>query len=142
LAEKIAKYKLIDHTADVGVDIFGNTLSELFSNAGFAMFDIITDITTVDAKDQHIVKVEGIDKEQLLVNWLGELLYLYDVKSLLFKDFLITNINENLLTATIRGEKYCETKHAINTEIKAVTHHALSVKHEHNQWKARVIFDL
>lgn len=138
----MARYQLIDHTADIGIDIFGNTLSELFSNAGFALFDIITDITTVDAKDQHMVKVEGIDKEQLLVNWLGELLYLYDVKSLLFTDFLITDMDENRLAAAIRGEKYCETKHPIKTEIKAVTHHALSVKHEQNQWKARVIFDL
>ncbi len=138
----MAKYKLIDHTADIGIDIYGDTLSELFSNAGFAMFDIITDITTVDPKDPYIVKVEGVDKEQLLVNWLGELLYLYDIKSLLFRDFLISTMNENQLTATIRGEKYIETKHTINTEIKAVTHHALSVKHEHNQWKARVIFDL
>ncbi|MDR4504479.1 MAG: archease [Candidatus Scalindua sp.] len=138
----MTKYKLIDHTADIGIDIFGNTLSDLFSNAGFAMFDIITDITAVDAKDEHIVRIEGIDKEQLLVNWLGELLYLHDVKCLLFKDFLITDMNKNHLTATIRGEKYIETKHAINTVIKAVTHHALSVRHEHNQWKARVIFDL
>ncbi|GJQ59054.1 MAG: archease [Candidatus Scalindua sp. AMX11] len=140
------RYTLIDHTADIGIDIFGDTLSDLFSNAGFAMFDIITDITTVEAKDQRIIKVEGIDREQLLVDWLGELLYLYDVKNLLFKDFLITDMNENQLTAsltaTIRGEKYCETKHTINTEIKAVTHHALSVKLEHNRWKARVIFDL
>ncbi len=142
----MTKYKLIDHTADIGIDVFGDTMGELFSNAGFAMFDIITDITAVDAGEQFIVNAEGIDKEQLLVNWLSELLYLYEVKGLLFKDFLITHIDNNepahSLEATIHGEKYIEGKHTINTGIKAVTHHALTVKHEHNKWKARVIFDV
>lgn len=69
------KYILIDHTADLGIDVFGSTLPELFTNAAFAMFDIITDLSRVDNTIEYNLEVSGIDKEQLLVNWLTELLY-------------------------------------------------------------------
>ena len=136
------KYTLIDHTADIGIDIVGATLQELFSNAGFALFDIITDLSKVECKVEHKVSISAIDREQLLVNWLTELLYLHDVKNLLFSEFCIMNITANQLDASIRGETFVEGKHVIKTEIKAVTYHCLSIVQEDHQWKARVIFDL
>ncbi len=136
------KYILIDHTADIGIDVFGGSLQELFTNAAFALFDIITDLSKVEGTVEYKINISGIDKEQLLVNWLSELLYLHDVKNLLFKDFCITDIKDNQLNASIRGEVFREDKHVIKTEIKAVTHHCLSIVQEDHQWKARVIFDI
>jgi len=80
------KYTLIDHTADIGIDVVGATLRELFTNAAFALFDIITDLSKVECTAEYNIKISGIDREQLLVNWLTELLYLHDVKNLLFKN--------------------------------------------------------
>lgn len=136
------KYKLIDHTADIGIDIFGSTLKELFSNAGYAMFDIITDLSSVDIKSTRTITVEGIDLEQLLVNWLSELLYLHEVENILFKEFSINYIEDNQLSATLHGELLNEKKHVIKTGIKAVTYHNLFIKKENDRWNARVIFDL
>ena len=136
------KYKLIDHTADIGIDIFGNTMQQLFSNAAFAMFDIITDLSTVEKKDTRIIVVEGIDKEQLLVNWLSELLYLHEIKNMLFKEFYINDMNDIQLKATIHGELLDEKRHVIKTAIKAVTYHNLTIKQENDHWRVRVIFDL
>lgn len=135
-------YILIDHTADIGIDVFGVSLQDLFTNAAFALFDIITDLSKVEGKITHTVSISGIDKEQLLVNWLQELLYLHDVKNLLFKDFSIEDITDNQLNATVRGDVMSEDKHVIKTEIKAVTYHCLSIVQESDHWKARVIFDL
>jgi len=117
-------------------------MKELFSNAGYAMFDIITDLSSVDSKNSRTIAVEGIDREQLLVNWLSELLYLHEVENILFKEFCIDKIEDNRLVATLCGEPLDERKHIIKTGIKAVTYHNLSVKEENNRWKARVIFDL
>lgn len=136
------KYILIDHTADTGIDVFGETLPDVFTNAAFALFDIITDLSCVEGKVEYKVKISGIDREQLLVNWLSELLYLYDVKNLLFKDFTITSITDNHLEASIRGEVFTEGKHVIKTGMKAVTYHGLSIVQKDCRWKARVIFDL
>ncbi len=136
------KYILIDHTADIGIDVYGESLQELFANAAFALFDIITELSKVEGKIAYAISVSGIDKEQLLVNWLHELLYLHDVKNLIFNDFCITDITDNQLHATVRGDVIREDKHVIKTEIKAVTYHCLSVVRENDGWKARVIFDL
>jgi SHS2 domain-containing protein len=136
------KYTLIDHTADIGIDVFGGSLRELFTNAAFALFDIITDLSKVEGTVEYKINISGIDKEQLLVNWLSELLYLHDVKNLLFKDFCIGDIHDNQLDASIWGEPFTDGKHEIKTEIKAVTYHGLSIVHENHQWKARIIFDL
>lgn len=139
---KMEKYILIDHTADIGIDVFGASLQELFANAAFALFDIITDLSKVEGKVEYNISISGIDKEQLLVNWLQELLYLHDVKNLLFNDFCIVDITDNQLDAVVRGDVMEEDKHVIKTEIKAVTYHCLSVIRENDCWKARVIFDL
>ena len=138
----MAKYILIDHTADIGIDVFGDSLQELFSHAAFALFDIITDLSRVEGKYEYKISVSGIDKEQLLVNWLSELLYLHDVKNLLFNNFYVADITVNQLNAVVRGEAFIENKHVIKTEMKAVTYHNLSIIQEDHRWKARVIFDL
>ncbi len=136
------KYTIVDHTADIGIDVFGDTLQDLFSNAGFALFDIITDLSTVECKVKHSLNIIGIDKEQLLVNWLSELLFLHDVKNLLFKNFDISQLSDYQLNADVSGEVFDEKRHIIKTEVKAVTHHNLSIIQKDQQWKARIIFDL
>lgn len=136
------KYIIIDHTADIGIDVFGDTLQDLFSNAGFALFDIITDLSTVECKVKHSLNIIGVDKEQLLVNWLSELLFLHDVKNLLFKNFCVNQLSDYQLNADVSGEVFDEKRHIIKTEVKAVTYHNLSIIQKDQQWKARIIFDL
>jgi len=136
------KYTIIDHTADIGIDVFGDTLQDLFSNAGFALFDIITDLSTVEYKVKHSLNIIGVDKEQLLVNWLSELLFLHDVKNLLFKNFCVNQLSDYQLNADVSGEVFDEKRHIIKTEVKAVTYHNLSIIQKDQQWKTRIIFDL
>lgn len=138
----MAKYILIDHTADIGIDVFGDSLQDLFANAAFAMFDIIADLSNVKNKDEYRISVSGVDREQLLVNWLSELLYLHDVNGLLFKDFTINNITDTQLDAIARGEGYKDGIHIIKTEMKAVTYHNLSIIKKDSQWQGRIIFDV
>src|SRR3990172_1517899 len=135
------KYTIIDHTADIGIDVFGDTLQDLFSNAGFALFDIITDLSTVECKVKHSLNIIGVDKEQLLVNWLSELLFLHDVKNLLFKNFCVNQLSDYQLNADVSGEVFDEKRHIIKTEVKAVTYHNLSIIQKDQQWKTRIIFN-
>lgn len=136
------KYIIIDHTADIGIDVFGDTLQDLFSNAGFALFDIITDLSTVECRVKHNLNIIGVDKEQLLVNWLSELLFLHDVNNLLFKNFCVNQLSDYQLNADVSGEVFDEKRHIIKTEVKAVTYHNLSIIQKDQQWKTRIIFDL
>lgn len=136
------RYELIDHTADLGIEVYGRDLRKLFQNAGHALFEIICDLSEVAETFEKRVAVDGEDLEQLMVVWLGELLYLHDVERLLLKRFKVEEIGERRLVATVYGEEFKEGHHTINTEIKAVTYHQIQVRQEEGRWRARVIFDL
>ena len=136
------KYEFIDHTADLGVEVYGKDLKELFENAGEALFEIICDMSNVIESVKRVITLESDDLEQLMVVWLGELLYLYDTERLLFKRFNIQRIGNNGLEAVLYGEELKTGHHTINAEIKAVTYHQIQVRQEENRWKSRVIFDM
>jgi SHS2 domain-containing protein len=136
------RYKLFDHTADVGVEAYGKTTNELFANAAFAVFDILTDLSHVNPIVERKIVVDGEGWEDLLVNYLREVLYMYNGEGLLLKEFSIIDIDPRRLVGKVAGAPFDPAKHTINTEIKAVTYHQAAVKEAHGMWTARVIFDV
>lgn len=136
------KFRLLDHTADLGILVYGKDLGELFTNAAEAFFTIITDLRMVRESTERAIQIESANLEDLMVNWLGELLYLHDVDGLLFKSFSIDELRDGTMKARARGEVFQEERHVIKTEIKAVTYHQIQVKEERGRWRARIIFDL
>ena len=136
------KYELIDHTADVGVKAKGKTLSECFENAAHGMFDLIADKSEIESIGQYTVELKADDLEQLLVDWLSELLFLQSAKNLIFGFFKVELDEKNKsLSAKIFGEKYDISKHRIGAEIKAVTYHMLEVKNK-KPFYVQVLFDI
>ena len=136
------KYELINHTADLGVEIYGRDLKELFQNAGEALFEILCDPSEVGDSVQRRLVVVGDDLEQLMVVWLGELLFLHETEGLLFKRFEVEEVGDTRLKATVHGERFKEGHHTIKAEVKAVTYHQIQVRHKGSGWISRVIFDL
>ena len=136
------RYKEFEHTADIGVDIYGNTLEELFQNAGYALFDTIVNAAAITPTVSRTVEITGDDPEMLLMNWLRELLYLCAVYQEVYAEFRIDSLGADALRATISGEPLDPDKHDVHTEIKAITYHQFSVTHEHNRWQAHVLFDV
>jgi SHS2 domain-containing protein len=135
-------YELIDHTADVGVKAYGKTLAEAFENIAKGMFDIITDKSEIDSIGEYNITLEAPDLEQLLVDWLSELLYLNSAKNLVFGFFKVQlDEKKPSLSASIFGEKYNVPKHKIGAEIKAVTYHMLEVKNK-KPYHVQVLFDI
>ncbi|MGA2332235.1 MAG: archease [Syntrophales bacterium] len=136
------RYKLFDHTADLGVEVHGKTANELFANAAFAVFDILADLSHVSPIVERRLVVDGEGWEDLLVNYLREILYLYNGEGLLLKEFSVVDIDPRHLEGKVAGEPFDPAKHTINTEIKAVTYHQAAVKEGQGMWTARVIFDV
>jgi SHS2 domain-containing protein len=134
------QYELIEHTADVGVKAYGKTVAEAFEHAAKGMFDIITDESTIDPVGQYAIQLEAPDLEQLLVDWLSQLIFLNDAQDLVFGKFQVT-LTGNRLTASVFGEKFDTKKHRMGVEIKAVTYHMLQVQ-EKNPIFVQVLFDI
>ncbi|HOX55159.1 MAG: archease [Candidatus Omnitrophica bacterium] len=136
-------YELIEHTADIGVRVSGSDLKQIFVKAALAMFDIIAEpCKSCDSikLNKFDIKIEGQDREELLVNWLNELLSLFDAKEVLFKEFKIDTLSETGLVAIIFG---CPRENCkIKAEIKAATYHELKIEKIDNGFVAQVIFDV
>jgi SHS2 domain-containing protein len=135
-------YHTFDHTADLGLAINGASEEKLFANAAFAIFDIMTDLNRVEARDARRIAVEGDNREDLLINFLREVLYLYNGERWLLKEIRIIQISKKGLEAEALGEAFDEQKHEICKEIKAVTYHQAEVRQTPAGWTARVIFDV
>jgi SHS2 domain-containing protein len=136
------KYELIDHTADIAIKAYGKNLSEAFENAAKAMFDIITDSSEVESIGQYDIELEAPDLEQLLVDWLSELLYLNTARNQVFGFFKVELDEKNIkLKAKVFGDKFDLSKHKIGAEIKAVTYHMLEVRNK-RPFHVQVLFDI
>lgn len=136
------KYELIDHTADIGVKVRGKSVGELFENAAYAMFDLIADLDRVKKREVLEVEIEGEGMDELLADWLRELLYKFNGERHLLKDFKIEEIDQKSLKARVRGEKLDLSRHSLKMEIKAVTYYGLEIKRTSEGWQAQVIFDV
>ena len=135
-------FEIIDHTADVGIIAYGADIKELFSNAALALFSLITEPESVEEKLHLDLEVSSEDRDSLLVEWLNELIYLFDVKHILFNRFNIESLTNNALKATCYGEGFDPMKHKIKIGVKAATYHMLRLDTNDSGYRAQVILDI
>lgn len=138
-------YTFIDHTADVAADLTGRTLEELFASAAQALTDTLTERSQVHTVITQSVTVAASTPEDLLVDWLNELLYRFEVQNVLVFDATVTIEEANgrwQLGATIAGEMFNPARHPSRVLVKSATYHGLSVARRDDGWHARVVFDI
>lgn len=146
-ANLMKPYDLISHTADIGLKVRGRTLKDLFENAAKGMFWIAAG-KAKKFKDLKVLSLkvdisgEAGDFEELLVDWLSELLYLSNKKKILFTDFKVQKLEEKSLVSKVQGVKVDPKKFPIKTEIKAVTFHNLKIEKDSQGFHADIIFDV
>jgi SHS2 domain-containing protein len=135
-------FEILDHTADVGIIAYGTDVKELFSNAALALFSLITAPESVEEKVHLDLEVSSEDRDSLLVEWLNELIYLFDVKHILFNRFDIESLTHNQLKATCYGEDFDPMRHKIKIEVKAATYHMLKLDKDGDGYKVQIILDI
>ena len=135
-------FKFIDHTADMGIQVYGQSLALLFQHAAEGFYYIITDPERIREKESREISVKGNGLEDLLVNWLNELVYLFETSGFLFRRFEVLDLGEFFIDAVAFGERLDEEYHPVLRTVKATTYHQLHVTRGKAGWEARVIFDL
>jgi len=135
-------FTFLDHTADLGIRLTGPTLEDLFRNAGLSLMEIMLDKRPAAKTSPHHLSVSGDDLPDLMVRWLGEILYLLEGENKVAMDIEINAISETQLDATLHTVPFDPRIHQMVTEIKAATYHQIEVAPTGNGWQATVIFDL
>ena len=139
------KYKFLPHTADTMFEAHGKSLEELFENSALATEEIMVNLSTISREEEHQITLESEHIEDLLYDFLSELLFIKDTEGLLFNKFEIIIIHKNKkyeLLAKCDGEKIDRDKHELNDDAKAITKHEFSVEQKNNKWLAKVIVDI
>lgn len=139
-------YEVINHTADVGIKAWGATLTELFENSAKGMFSVIAKEGR-KAQGPKIEKRIDISKntesfEEILVSWLSELLYIFNMEKIYFEDFKIASLNNNRIAADTKGVSLDLYQSDLYTEIKAVTFHNLKIEEDVDGFSCTIIFDV
>lgn len=139
------KYEYLEHTADAKFKAYGKTLEEAFENAAEAMLNVMINTSKVDCVQREAVVVNAPEIDELLVEWLSELLFLFEVDFLAFGKFEVESITEKNgkfeLSGYACGEEIDLGKHEIDTEVKAVTYNDLKVEENKNGYMVQVTVD-
>ena len=135
-------FRTIEHTADVGIAAWGADLKQAFAASGRGLLSLIVDLRTVRERLEREIEITAADRESLLVEWLNELIYLFDTELLLLRRFEITRLTNRQLTARAYGEPVNTTRHHLKTGIKAATYHRLRVVETTDGGRVQVIFDI
>lgn len=135
-------FRILEHPADTGLEVWGPNLSEVFRQAALALMSIVVEPASVGDRELRKLSIRGSDIENLLVRWLSEILYLFDGEGFLTSDVEIRSLHDSALEATLKGESVDCVNHQFRMDVKAVTYHQLKIAAEKNVWTARVFLDI
>ncbi len=134
--------RIIDHTADIGLDAGADSIEELFETLAEGLADIVCERRTVEPRQRRTVRVASEDIEAAAVDFLAAVLNVIQVDRFFVAAVEVTAVADNSVSATLAGEDYDPARHEIATEVKAVTYHRLRIAREGGRWHGRVIFDV
>jgi len=136
-------YEVFEHTADVGLRVRASNVSDLFAEAGRALFSLlVANLDAVQPRCERTLQLQADDYEYLLFDWLNELLFQFETEHFLLVEFKV-HVKPGEINAVCRGEPVDRELHQLDHEVKAITYHGLTCRQEPSgEWFAEVIVDI
>ena len=135
----------LDHPADVKFRASGKTIEEAFEYAALAMFGAMIDTDTVRLVTTLDIDLDADDCEELLYDFLSELLYLFEVEEIVFGRFDVERIKRHgdlyHLRAHATGEAIDLDRHRFDVGVKAVTFHDMLIERTDAGYVVQVVVD-
>jgi len=122
------KYEFLPHISDSMFRAYGSTLEQAFENSALAMMNVMIDTSSVSLVEKRKIEITSDELESLLVDWLSEIIFLFETEYLIFGDFKIDYIKDYSLKAVASGEYINLSRHSFVTHVKAITYHKLKIK--------------
>lgn len=147
--ESDCRFVELAHTAEIGLCVNASSAAALFACAARAMFALIDGPTgaatessagsSAEAMTEFALTLTADDAEGLMVDWLNELVYLYETSHIAVAACQVLHWTPQRMEARVAGYR---SHAAPRLHIKAVTYHQLVVRHEPDGWVAQVFFDI
>ena len=136
------RYRLLEHTSDIKVEIYGTDLAELFTNAATCLFDLILDPQKVRETQSVPLSLVSADLSELFLDWLRELLFLFSTHSLAICRVEIRSVEPTKVQATAFGEEFNAERHGLKVEVKTPTYYEYRIDKTDEGYRATVILDV
>jgi SHS2 domain-containing protein len=144
--KKLKKFREIEHTADTGLEVSGDTLAQLFANAAFGFYHLLFGHITIRPSHMREIVLEEQMVHDLMVRWLSELNYLLQVDQFVtgeIHSLSVEKINASYnLSAKLAGNQDRKYINKARFEIKAVTYHQLEIEQNKSGYQTRIFFDI
>ncbi len=127
--------------SDIAVEVWANTINELFCDSALAVSEVMVDTSTVEPRVEVEISLSSDSLEVLLYDFLSEIVYFKDVDLMLFSKFDV-KVSEMDLTAKMWGERIDREKHSLRTDVKAVTLYRFNLRQQNGIWRAEFVLDI
>lgn len=135
-------FEILEHTADIGFRARGRTLEQLFESAAEALMFIAIEPDGIEPRSETSIEAQGEDLEALLVNYLSEVLFVWDARRFAMRRFRVLELTPERVRAEARGEPFDPARHNAKLIVKAVTYHQLHIHQDEHGWCAEVYLDI
>ena len=132
-------FRVLDHDADIRIEVYGASRRELFESAAKGMFSLLTDPASVRPVAEKKIAVKG--NGELFLNFLNELLFVWDVERFI-PDEVFVDFGPDGVNAVLKGEYFDEKRHSILLEMKAATYHNFTITEDKGGHKATFVIDV
>ena len=135
-------WTFLDHTADIRMEVRGTTMEELFTNAAHGLTSLLAPETLPTPDREVHVELEGVDYNDLLVDWLREILFYYDAEGFVLSEARVDALSQSALQGRLLGTTLSSEELSGEMEIKAVTYHGLAITRHETGFSAQVVLDI
>ena len=131
--------------ADLAFEAEGDSVVELFHAATEALLQTLADPLTVAVTWERKIEHVCGDLDELLFEWLSDLVYWKDAAGVVFHDADLSVIQDGTtwtLAAVLRGAPVDQSTQTLHNDVKGVTKHLYHVKQQGMRWYAQVVIDV
>lgn len=131
--------------ADIAFEAEGDSAEELFVGATRALLEVLANpVTIADTWQRQVLKREG-NLDDLLIEWLSEIVYWKDAAGVVFRDAPLTLRGENggwTMKATLIGAPVDGERQELRNDVKGITKHRYRMERNDAMWKVTVVVDV
>lgn len=138
----IAGHREIDHTADLGFEVWAPSLAGLYAESLLALAELCYDRGAVRPSQERRLEAFAISHEERMVRWLQETYFWLEADLWLAREARQVDVDGDIVRGTVFGEPYDAERHTLHTEIKAITYHRMKVERDEGLWRTTVIVDV
>ncbi|MEW5805724.1 MAG: archease [Patescibacteria group bacterium] len=140
----MSQFKILEHTADVRLKVFGKDLKELLENALKGLMAIIAgeENLAVSDKKSVIFEIFSSDREGLLIDFLNEALYFIQTEKKLIAGVNFYELKQKSDGFFLRAEFLLADSGKIVKDVKAATYHDLKISQNNGQLEATITLDI